>query len=182
MCVRVCNLYALELPILTHILFFLIDYMSTLLGILLYEMLYGYTPFRGKTRQKTFANILHKDLKFPSSIPVSLLHMLSFFFSFISWPVIHVEQISLTFIPFNMELLRHRYLERSSFNLFHETHWKNLSYSFSYVVSMHYHQNNNLVQYLISFDFEAALFLFVVSLGFTFSSPCSDYIPPFPSC
>nr|AML79162.1 putative LOV domain-containing protein [Urtica dioica] len=42
------------------------------LGILLYEMFYGYTPFRGKTRQKTFANILHKDLKFPASIPVSL--------------------------------------------------------------------------------------------------------------
>nr|AML79550.1 putative LOV domain-containing protein [Annona muricata] len=42
------------------------------LGILLYEMLYGRTPFRGKNRQKTFANILHKDLTFPSSIPVSI--------------------------------------------------------------------------------------------------------------
>nr|AML78200.1 putative LOV domain-containing protein [Anisacanthus quadrifidus] len=42
------------------------------LGILLYEMLYGRTPFRGKNRQKTFGNILHKDLTFPSSIPVTL--------------------------------------------------------------------------------------------------------------
>ncbi|KAK8550961.1 hypothetical protein V6N13_119462 [Hibiscus sabdariffa] len=42
------------------------------LGILLYEMLYGYTPFRGKSRQRTFANVLQKDLKFPRSIQVSL--------------------------------------------------------------------------------------------------------------
>ncbi|KAK8956809.1 Phototropin-2 [Platanthera zijinensis] len=47
-----------------------IDWWS--LGILIYEMLYGRTPFRGKNRQKTFANILYKDLTFPSSIPVSL--------------------------------------------------------------------------------------------------------------
>ncbi|KAF7801303.1 putative LOV domain-containing protein [Senna tora] len=45
---------------------------GNLKGILLYEMLYGRTPFRGKNRQKTFANILHKDLTFPSSIPASL--------------------------------------------------------------------------------------------------------------
>nr|AML78696.1 putative LOV domain-containing protein [Nothoceros vincentianus] len=42
------------------------------LGILLYEMLYGRTPFRGRNRQKTFSNVLNKELTFPSSIPVSL--------------------------------------------------------------------------------------------------------------
>nr|AML76348.1 putative LOV domain-containing protein [Phaeomegaceros coriaceus] len=42
------------------------------LGILLYEMLYGRTPFRGRNRQKTFINVLSKELTFPTSIPVSL--------------------------------------------------------------------------------------------------------------
>lgn len=40
-------------------------------GVLLYEMLYGRTPFKGKDRKKTFANILFKDLTFPFSIQVS---------------------------------------------------------------------------------------------------------------
>lgn len=42
------------------------------LGILLYEMLYGRTPFLGRNRQKTFFNVLNKELTFPTSIPVSL--------------------------------------------------------------------------------------------------------------
>lgn len=42
------------------------------LGILIYEMLYSRTPFRGKNRQKTFTNVLQKDVIFPASIPVSL--------------------------------------------------------------------------------------------------------------
>ncbi|CAM8904609.1 unnamed protein product [Rhodiola kirilowii] len=43
------------------------------LGILLYEMLYGRTPFRGKNRETTFSNILNKELTFPTSISVSPL-------------------------------------------------------------------------------------------------------------
>nr|AML77642.1 putative LOV domain-containing protein [Encalypta streptocarpa] len=42
------------------------------LGILIYEMLYGRTPFRGKNRQKTFTNVLQRDIIFPASNPVSL--------------------------------------------------------------------------------------------------------------
>nr|AML77216.1 putative LOV domain-containing protein [Syntrichia princeps] len=42
------------------------------LGILLYEMLFGRTPFRGKNRQKTFSNVLEKELHFPVNNPVSL--------------------------------------------------------------------------------------------------------------
>nr|AHZ63812.1 neochrome [Dipteris conjugata] len=42
------------------------------LGILLYEMLYGRTPFCGRNRYKTFMNVLSKELTFPTSIPVSV--------------------------------------------------------------------------------------------------------------
>lgn len=35
------------------------------LGILIYEMLYGITPFKGKTRNATFGNVLMQDVVFP---------------------------------------------------------------------------------------------------------------------
>ena len=35
------------------------------LGVLVYEMLYGTTPFKGKTRNATFANILRDEVTFP---------------------------------------------------------------------------------------------------------------------
>jgi protein-serine/threonine kinase len=34
-------------------------------GILLYEMMCGSTPFKGRSQQETFDNIMHGDLKFP---------------------------------------------------------------------------------------------------------------------
>lgn len=37
------------------------------LGILVYEMLYGTTPFKGKTRNATFANILRDEPLFPEN-------------------------------------------------------------------------------------------------------------------
>lgn len=41
------------------------------LGILLYEMLFGFTPFKGDSINKTFANILTKDISFPNNNPIS---------------------------------------------------------------------------------------------------------------
>lgn len=35
------------------------------LGILIYEMLYGTTPFKGKNRTTTFSNILRNEVPFP---------------------------------------------------------------------------------------------------------------------
>ena len=35
------------------------------LGILVYEMLYGTTPFKGRNRNQTFANILRDEVPFP---------------------------------------------------------------------------------------------------------------------
>jgi protein-serine/threonine kinase len=37
------------------------------LGILIYEMLFGTTPFKGRNRNATFANILRDDVPFPDS-------------------------------------------------------------------------------------------------------------------
>lgn len=41
------------------------------LGILMYELAFGVSPFRGPRRDVTFDNILHKPLTFPSKVDVS---------------------------------------------------------------------------------------------------------------
>lgn len=41
------------------------------LGILIHELVYGYTPFRGSHRDATFSNILRKPLQFPDKPDVS---------------------------------------------------------------------------------------------------------------
>ena len=40
-------------------------------GILMYELLYGFTPFRGAKRDATFENILKRPLAFPRSPEIS---------------------------------------------------------------------------------------------------------------
>ncbi|KAJ3410791.1 hypothetical protein HDV05_003220 [Chytridiales sp. JEL 0842] len=39
------------------------------LGILIYEMMYGTTPFKGKNRNATFSKIMSNDVPFPSPLP-----------------------------------------------------------------------------------------------------------------
>eukprot|EP00271_Cylindrocystis_brebissonii_P017263 TRINITY_DN4419_c0_g1_i3.p1 TRINITY_DN4419_c0_g1~~TRINITY_DN4419_c0_g1_i3.p1 ORF type:complete len:856 (+),score=203.26 TRINITY_DN4419_c0_g1_i3:800-3367(+) len=41
------------------------------LGIFVYELLYGRSPFRGRNRQRTFTNVLMKELAFPATPQVS---------------------------------------------------------------------------------------------------------------
>jgi protein-serine/threonine kinase len=41
------------------------------LGILIYEMLFGTTPFKGKNRNATFANILRDEVPFPDGSGVT---------------------------------------------------------------------------------------------------------------
>lgn len=41
------------------------------LGIFIYEMLYGTTPFKGRDRKATFSNVLKRDVRFLDTQPVS---------------------------------------------------------------------------------------------------------------
>lgn len=41
------------------------------LGILTYEMLYGFTPFKGEDAKQTFVNVLKNDISFPNNNEVS---------------------------------------------------------------------------------------------------------------
>lgn len=46
-----------------------VDWWTT--GILIYEMLYGCTPFKGNDRSATFSSVLHKEVGFAEHPPVS---------------------------------------------------------------------------------------------------------------
>ena len=41
------------------------------LGIFMYEMAYGTTPFKAATRDETFSNITNAKLTFPDNVPMS---------------------------------------------------------------------------------------------------------------
>ena len=42
------------------------------LGIFLFELMYGFTPFRGAHREQTFENVLHRPLVFPEEPVISV--------------------------------------------------------------------------------------------------------------
>ncbi|PWN21520.1 Pkinase-domain-containing protein, partial [Microstroma glucosiphilum] len=41
------------------------------LGILIYEMIFATTPFKGNSRNATFSNVLRNDVTFPDTVPIS---------------------------------------------------------------------------------------------------------------
>lgn len=41
------------------------------LGILIYEMIFATTPFKGSSRNQTFSNVLRNEVQFPEGIPIS---------------------------------------------------------------------------------------------------------------
>ncbi|PWN49425.1 Pkinase-domain-containing protein [Violaceomyces palustris] len=43
------------------------------LGILIYEMIFATTPFKGMTRNETFSNVLRNEVHFPETTPISSL-------------------------------------------------------------------------------------------------------------
>lgn len=53
-------------------------------GILIYEIIYGKTPFKGPTCDATFVNIIHHHIKFPADVKISkqckdlIIHLLKF--------------------------------------------------------------------------------------------------------
>lgn len=67
------------------------------LGILIYEMLYGTTPFKGKNRNATFANILRDEVPFPehSGSPQISKYVVPLKFCHISALLFHWFSVSL---------------------------------------------------------------------------------------
>jgi protein-serine/threonine kinase len=41
------------------------------LGILIYEMIFATTPFKGSSRNATFSNVLRNEVTFPETVPIS---------------------------------------------------------------------------------------------------------------
>jgi len=96
--ITTCPFLDLAWCIVSKLILSLLNTLSHGIGILLYEMLYGRTPFRGKNRKKTFYNILHKDLTFPSSIPVR-----NFLLLFLFYLHLHVNLVTFTNVRLHLK-------------------------------------------------------------------------------